>query len=64
MTAAEAVTRARKLQASNEAIMRATLAQMPMHEGAALLAKLQSEWLRKQQEAAHAAPIGSRRTAQ
>jgi len=61
MTATEAVNRARRLQASNEAIVRATLAGMPHQEALALLDKIRSDLAREHQAAVHAAPIGPRR---
>lgn len=63
MTAAEAVTRARRLKASDEAIIWATLLHMPRPEALAMLDRIRSEIARQHQRAVHAAPIGSRRTA-
>ena len=61
MTAAETVSRARRLNASNEAIIRAAVAHMPRPDAVALLAKISSDLAREHQAAVHAAPIGSRK---
>lgn len=61
--AEHALRGARKLRASNEAIMRAALSQMPMPDGMALLDKLRTEWMQRHQEIVQNTPIGSRRDA-
>jgi hypothetical protein len=52
-----------RLKVSGEAVMRAQLMQMPLDDGLAIIAKLQSEWITRKQEQAHSMPEGSRRDA-
>ena len=59
-TANRDVARARDLNASNEAIIRAALMGMPLREQTALLTKLRDEAWRTEREAVTNAPIGTR----